>query len=380
MKSTIIFCLIFCLVSLPLKIQAQIVAPQVTNVVATQIQNSTSVRITYDLADGDTDLLFVMVEASEDSGKKFNVPVLHVTGDVGYGVAPGTGKQIIWDAFQDYPEMTVRYFQTKVVAADVPVGKMVLVPRDTFQMGTNQSLEEFGPAHTVIISSFYLSATEITNIQYKQFCDATNRSYPGDPVAGYFLNYPEYPAVNLTWEDAQAYCNWLSTLNGLEPCYNPATGAIDTSKTGYRLPTEAEWELAARGDVAGKTYPWGSDDITQTSCNYLAYSGDLSPEMPNFENNRGPLPVASFIETGRGFYDLAGNVAEWCLDRYDAEYYNSSPPVNPMGPTTGSTRNLRGGDWSRSLEYLRVFHRDKKDPASLVNGFYRGFRILQRAR
>lgn len=380
MKSAIaIFNLLFLFI-LSVQANAQNMAPEVTNVLAEQIENSTSVRITYDLTDSDTDSLFIIVEASEDSGKTFNVPVAHVTGDVGYGVVAGPGKEIIWEAYEDYPEETIDFFQMKVIAMDVPIGKMIPVRRDSFMMGSDTSLEEFAPAHQVIISSFVMGATEITNVQYKQFCDAMNRAYPEDPVSGYFLNFPDYPVVNITWNDAQAYCNWLSELEGLEPCYDFSTETFDTSKTGYRLPTEAEWEFAARGDSVDKSYPWGTDELSLTACNYLAYEGDLETEMAAFDNDRGPLPVASFDSTGAGFYDLAGNVTEWCLDWYDPEYYLSSPQQDPLGGSASSLRIIRGGDWLRSPEYLRVFHRDKKDPESLVNGYYRGFRILRRVR
>lgn len=359
---------------------AQNSAPEITNVNAVQRTNTHLVDITFDVTDADGDMLYVVIQASADSGKTFKLPVSRLSENAGFGVLPGTGKRIVWDAGTDYPEQYGDNFQVKVVAIDGPVGKMVLVPTDTFMMGNDSTLTEFKPKHPVQVTAFYMSATEITTIQYKQFCNATGRTYPDDPAPNYFDNYPEYPVVHVAWQDAAAYCNWWSEANDLEACYNLDTGACDTSKTGYRLPTEAEWERAARDSVEEKTYPWGSDTLGADSCNYQAYNGTLVDKMAPFDNNRGPLPVGSFRATGVGLFDLAGNVSEWCSDLYDSDYYHSSPIRNPINVSSGSERCLRGGDWYQSADYIRVFHRNHKNPGSLVNAFYRGFRIVQRKR
>jgi len=357
---------------------AQNSAPEVTNVHAEQRENTMLVDVTYDVADADNDLLFITMLASDDSGKTFNVPVAHLSDSVGFGIVPGPGKKIVWNAGEDYPEQYGDKFQVKVVAIDAPIGKFVKVPTDTFTMGNDEDLIQFKPAHTVEVSAFYVSTTEITNIQYQQFCDATARDYPGNPIANYLQNYPDYPVVNVTWFDAIAYCNWRSEIEGLEPCYDLNTNTCDTSKTGYRLPTEAEWERIARGGVFGKTYPWGTDTLQVDSCNFQMYSGPLAGKRAAFKDNRGPLPVASFNPYGFGVYDMAGNVSEWVNDWFDD--YNPEIKKDPAGPETGTERGLRGGDWDNAAIYLRVFHRDSKEPDKTVNGYYRGFRIVRRVK
>ncbi len=360
---------------------AQNTAPVVSNVHAEQQAKSHKVDVTYDVFDAEGKPLFVTIQVSADGGENYTIPAVHLSESAGYGIMSGTGKRIVWDAGQDYHEQYGSNFKVKVIAIDAPIGKMVLVPTDTFSMGSNSSLDAFKPQHKVTISAFYMGVTEITNIEYKQFCDATNRAYPNvEEELTYFLNRPDYPVVNINWFDAIAYCNWRSEIEGLTPCYNLSNGACDTTKTGYRLPSEAEWEMAARGKVFGKQFPWGSDTFKSDSCNHQNYDGSLKAKMAVFENSHGPMPVASFNPTGLGLYDMTGNVSEWCNDWYDAEYYTGSPQKNPMGPGSGSEKASRGGDWRRSAEYLRVFHRDNKKPDSTSLLFYRGFRLVRRAR
>jgi formylglycine-generating enzyme required for sulfatase activity len=158
-------------------------------------------------------------------------------------------------------------------------------------------------------------------------------------VSGYFLNNPNSPVVNVTWDQAAAYANWI----------------------GKRLPTEAEWEKAARGGLEGKAYSWGDDDPS-TRCNYLGYNGPFIAQMPNFSSGRGPLPKGLFQANGYGIYDITGNVREWCNDLYNGNYYANSPDHNPQGPTSATQRVLRDGSWSdtdaSSLRSAIRFHRD----------------------
>lgn len=201
-------------------------------------------------------------------------------------------------------------------------GEMVLIPAGEFQLGSSDGDVDEKPVHTVYVDSFYMDKYEVTNAQYKKFCDATGRKYPSGPVMGYFENYPNYPVVKVSWEEANAYAKWA----------------------GKRLPTEAEWEYAARGGLSGKKYPWGNDDPGDKA-NYNGYTGGLKSKMPNFYKNKGPLPVGSFGPNGYGLYDMAGNVWEWCADWYDEKYYEISPRNNPKGPSSGRLRVLRGGSW-----------------------------------
>ena len=189
------------------------------------------------------------------------------------------------------------------------------------------------------------------------------------------------PIGDASWYGAAAYCNWRSQQEGKEQCYDLSTRNCDFSKKGYRLATEAEWEYAARGGLAGKRFPWG-DTISHSQLNYYSdsyYSYDISPTRgyhPTWNDGVEPYtsPVGSFAANGYDLYDVVGNVWEWCNDRYSSSYYSSSPPSNPTGPTGGSYRLLRGGSWLGNAHGCRVADRFANRP---VNRFeFIGFRIV----
>jgi sulfatase modifying factor 1 len=193
--------------------------------------------------------------------------------------------------------------------------------------------------------------------------------------------------VCVSWVGAAAYCNWLSIRGDYEECYRNVRfegWQCDFDKTGYRLPTEAEWEYAARGGQHDPyyTYPWG-DSIDGSMANYDD-SGDP------FETGNSPLttpvgyydgdqvPAGSDMANGYGLYDMAGNVYEWCNDYYASDYYGSSPYfINPQGPDSGSSRRvLRGGSWNYfGLYYCTVSHRNDYSPNSANS--YIGFRVCR---
>jgi hypothetical protein len=165
------------------------------------------------------------------------------------------------------------------------------------------------------------------------------------------------PMVLVSWYGSAAYCNWRSDQEGDETCYNLSTWACDFSKKGYRLPTEAEWEYAARGGSPYYRFPWG-DTITHSQANYCSYweegspvySYDLSPtEGFHPDCNDGIYPytsvVGSFSANGFGLFDMAGNVWQWCNDWHNSTYYSTSPYDNPRSPISGTYRVLRGGSW-----------------------------------
>jgi formylglycine-generating enzyme len=229
---------------------------------------------------------------------------------------------------------------------------MVYIPAGTFSMGSTSGGSDEEPVHTVYVDGFWMDQYEVTNAEYKIFCDATGRAYPSEiQIAHYFYDYPNYPVVNVSWTDAAAYVQWI----------------------GKRLPTEAEWEKAARGGLEGKTYPWG-DDNPETHCNYYGYTGSLTGLMPKFYLGRGPLPVGSFAANGYGLYDMAGNVWEYCSDWYQIDYYSISPFKNPQGPATGTTRVLRGGSWVNYYEILNVRCANRYDFTPDYSFCYMGFR------
>jgi len=275
---------------------------------------------------------------------------------------------------------------------------MVLIPGGTFQMGNSKDPDEGWsnelPVHTVTLDSFAMGKYEITNGQY---CAFLNSAYPsqlkvvngivyasGDTAKSFnycvispsnpytqiaFSNnsfsvrtkggrdMSKDPMVEVSWYGAVAYCNWRSQQDGKQPCYNLSTWNCDFTKKGYRLPTEAEWEYAARGELVGQRFPWG-DTITHSQANYFSnssYSYDTSLTHDYHPTwNDGTSPVGSFPANSYGLCDMAGNVWELCNDWKSDTYYSSCPINNPIGPIAGSGRVLRGGGWGRDAYFCRV--------------------------
>jgi len=222
--------------------------------------------------------------------------------------------------------------------------EMVLIPAGEFLMGSNDGSSDKKPVHTVYLDAFYIDKYEVTNAQYKKFMDATGHKAPNYWNDSRF-NDPKQPVVGVSWYDAKAYADWA----------------------GKRLPTEAEWEKAARGGLVGKKYPWG-DKITHDDANYEGTGGKDIWVYPS--------PVGSFAPNGYGLYDMAGNVLEWCADWYDGNYYKVSPKENPKGPASGNWRVFRGGSWFDDVHnLLRVASRDNDVPTGMGDDV--GFRCAQ---
>ena len=197
------------------------------------------------------------------------------------------------------------------------------------------------PVHTVYVDAFYMDKYEVTNAQYRKFVEATGHQKPSHWDSSKF-NQPKQPVVNVSWDDAVAYCKWA----------------------GKRLPTEAEWEKAARGGLEGKKYPWGNSSIDTSQAN-------------NNKNVGKPTPVGNYPPNGYGLYDMAGNVWEWCADRYDRDYYKDSPDRNPTGPSSGDWRVIRGGGWLSLASWCVCAVRFYYVPNSRSS--YNGFRGVQSA-
>lgn len=246
------------------------------------------------------------------------------------------------------------------VATQYP--EMLPLGAGSFLMGSNNGQPNEGPSHTVKVSAFEIGKYEVTNNQFRAFVKATGYktvaelnddklSWKDYAVAG----RGRYPVVMITYEDAQKYCEWLSA---------------QTNAT-YRLPTEAEWEYAARGGKPSQLYPWG-DKIEVTQANYAGDSNRQSYAEPALDFIQ---PVGNYAANGFGLYDVIGNVAEWCSDKYSADFYNNSPVQDPQGVSEGSFRVVRGGGWGNAASYCSVTFR-KPSP-----GIYRssaiGFRVVK---
>lgn len=204
----------------------------------------------------------------------------------------------------------------------------VHVEGGTFTMGDEwgQSNEDQRPTHVVTLKSFDISQTEVTVAQYRHYCKATGAAMPKAPIWGWQNNHP---IVNVSWQDAMNFANWLS----------------DTLNETVRLPYEAEWEYAARGGNKSKGYKYsGTNSIT-----------DVSWYDANANNKTNP--VAGKKANALGLYDMSGNAWEWCMDTYGADYYTNSPKNTPKGPTQGDARVIRGGSWNLNATFSTVAYR-----------------------
>jgi formylglycine-generating enzyme required for sulfatase activity len=239
------------------------------------------------------------------------------------------------------------------------VGPMVSIPEGCFDMGDSfsEGNSEELPVHNVCISAFKMDVHEVTNAEYKECVDAGICSAPGDAVSttrsSYYGDptYDDYPIIYIDWNDAVYYCSWA----------------------GKRLPTEAEWEYAARGGHAGYRFPRG-DTISCTSANYsssTSYSFDT--EGSDGDCVGDTTEVESYAANSYGLYDMTGNVWEWVSDWYDSGYYSVSSTNDPQGPISGTKRVLRGGSFLSLPWNNRVSFRGNNDPNQRWH-YYFGFR------
>jgi formylglycine-generating enzyme required for sulfatase activity len=212
---------------------------------------------------------------------------------------------------------------------------LVEIPGGEFLMGQEDGRDEERPAHRVRVAPFRLWRHQVTNAEYDAFCRATARERHGS------FGGPEHPATHVNWFDAVAYCHWVG----------------DQHKLHARLPTEAEWELAARGGFEQRLYPWG----------------DELPEIAAGRWQHGPEPVMLGAANGFGLFDMCQNVHEWCSDWYDPAYYAVSPSADPKGPEHGKRRSSRGGAWRHHIKVSRCAARSSIPPEFRYADY--GFRV-----
>jgi len=222
---------------------------------------------------------------------------------------------------------------------------MLYIPDGEFIMGSDDGDGDEQPVHSVYLDAFWIDKTEITNAMYAQ-CVSAGACDPPEYDGNYSNSqYNDHPVVWVSWDDAVAYCKW----------------------SGVRLPTEAEWEKAARGGLEGMMYPWGDES---PSCQQNAENG------AQYSTCGGQtMPVGSFSQNGYGLYDMAGNVWEWVTDWYDSGYYTNSSSSNPTGPVSGEFRVLRGGAWGHFDINIRSANRDGDSSTSTSS--YVGFRCVR---
>jgi sulfatase modifying factor 1 len=260
--------------------------------------------------------------------------------------------------------------------ASDPLPELALIPAGDFVMGSDDADEDERPAHTVFVDDFLIGVHPVTNAEYARFVRETGHRAPaiyelplvvsaggrdrertfrsvGQAYTWSEMDPPnnrlDHPVTLVRWDDAVAYCAWLSA----------------STARAFRLPTEAEWEKAARGGLEGKRYPWG-DRLDRNMANFLT--------DPSLKAIQGTTPCRTYPPNGYGLFDAIGNVWEWVQDWYDQDYYRTSPPRNPLGPAQGPLRVIRGGSWLvADMRMLSCSHRHKVPPDTYSYGI--GFRV-----
>jgi len=231
---------------------------------------------------------------------------------------------------------------------------LVLVEGGTFMMGSNEGDDDEKPVRRVTVSDFLISKYEVTQALYERVMGSNPSNFKGDA---------NRPVERVTWYDAVNFCNALSRLEGLTPAYRISGNSVTwiESANGYRLPTEAEWEYAARGGNQSRGFKFSGSDKEGEVAWYDGNSGNKTHSVGQKKPNE------------LGLYDMSGNVWEWCWDWYDSGYYGKSPSTDPKGPSSGSFRVLRGGSWNYLTSLLRSANRNRNVPVSW--GPYIGFRF-----
>jgi len=335
------------------------------------------IEITYNISNAKKGQKFnITLWKSENNGSWTRI-TRNITGDYGSFTPTYNGnftnRKITWDVLSARKELNAKVqFEVRASVTDPVPDNMVLVQGGTFKMGSRNGGIDEKPVHSVTVSSFYISKYEVTNEEFCKFLNAygsdkvKSGSYSGQtmiydkksgsypwgvyksgsswyPISG----YAKHPVIYVTWYGANEYCKWLSQTTG---------------KT-YRLPTEAEWEYAARGgvDTHGRAYQYaGSNNIDDVAW-YSSNSGNKTH------------PVGTKSPNSLGIYDMSGNVWEWCSDWYGS--YSSSSQTNPQGASSGSNRVRRGGGWNYHAAGCRVADRYSLTPT--YSNDYLGFRVCQ---
>ncbi len=343
------------------------------------------VDVSYDLAGSAAS---VLLSVSLDGGVTYLV-LPDASGDVGDAVSPGVGKRIVWNAGAAYPRISLSNVAFRVTALlNGGVGMLSPIPAGTFRRGNvigDQDIVD-APVQDIQLGGYYIALTATTKAKWDAVRVWGVANGYSDLAAG---NGKEslHPVTGVSWYDVVKWSNAASEMDGLTPCYMDAgvvyrTGIRDSvtcnwGANGYRLPTEAEWEVAARGGLTGRRFPWG-DTISRDRANYnggVRFAYDLGPVgyHPLYSRGGTPYtsPVASFPSNGYALSDMAGNVWQWCWDWYGSY----SAVENPTGPANGVARVIRGGVWFGSAGQARTASRFSSEPG--FTDRQAGFRVVR---
>ena len=363
--------------------------PVVDSVICSQRAGTKLVDIEYRVTDADGDEMTITV-SGHDYESGVDVPINTLSGDGADGASVTSGvHHLVWDAGADWTGKLSDRFRITIRAADTNGGEapegFVLIPAGT-NSGTNPLAEGgsydstwYPETYSLTVSAFYMSKYETSKAKWDEVrAWAASHGYTGLSAGG--GKGPTHPVHSVNWYDVVKWCNAWSEKEGRTPCYTVSgnvykTGeyddvVCDMSANGYRLPTDTEWEYAARGGLSGKRFPWG-DTITHSQANYCSddgYSYDISPTRgyhPTYNDGTSPYtsPAGSFAANGYGLYDMAGNVWEWCWDWYPGY--------------VGSIRVRRGGGWCYHADFCRSGFRYWDYPDRRIGNI--GFRVCSAA-
>lgn len=288
----------------------------------------------------------------------------------------------------------------RVVATTTPPvpDDMALIPAGSFAMGNSfsEGASDESPVHTVYVSTFHIDPFEVTKTRWDEVAAwGAGHGYDLIPSAGALGKALDHPVHTVSWYECVKWCNARSEKEGRRPAYYTSSAKTEIYRTGvlslrsdwvrwdsgYRLPTEAEWEKAARGGLGGQRFPWGGT-IQHTRANYYS-SSDCSYDTsatrgyhPGYHDGVLPYtaPAGVFAANGYGLHTVAGNVREWCWDRYASTYYAVSPATDPRGPASGSERVSRDGSYADPAVGCRVARRGGLAPGLVTNTV--GFRTV----